>query len=235
MTDIAALATATLSGDMERLRVISQNLANASTPGYRAQVPAAGGTFEDALNGADASQLRSAREGALRDSGRALDLAISGEGYFAVQTPAGTRYTRRGDFTMDASGRVLTHQGYPLLSEGGPLSVSSPDFSIDPRGVVRVADEIVGQLLLAMPDGGAALRYADDGLYAAADELSLAPPSSGKASIRQGALEMANVNPLDQMVAMMETVRHFSTSAHALKAYDQMLDAAINQSADFQG
>lgn len=239
MTDIAALATATLSADMERLRIISQNLANASTPAYRAEVAVGGGpgSFANLLDGqasfSPVEAHRSQRQGAIQQTGRKLDLAIEGEGWFRLQTPQGVRYTRRGDFAMDASGRLQNAQGHLLLASAAPLSLPNADFEIDAQGAVKLGNGAIDRLLLGQLQEGEALEYVGDGLYAAARDLPAIAPGPGTASIRQGAIERGNVDPLQEMVAMMQTVRHFGSSAQALRAYDQMLDAAINQSGSF--
>lgn len=238
MGDIAALAGATLSSDMERMRIISQNLSNASTPGYRAELamPAGPERFAAALRGteppATPTPVRAERAGMLRETQRRLDLAIEGPGYFRLQTPAGVRYTRRGDFTMDASGRVLSQGGFPLLGENGELVLPGAEFEIDARGSVRIGSTSVARILLAMPQDEE-LSYLGDSLFAASEDLPMAAPEAGRAALRQGALENANVNPLQEMVSLMETVRHVGFSAQALRAYDQMLDASINQTGDF--
>lgn len=240
MGDIAALAAATLSSDMERLRIISQNLSNASTPAYRAELPTPTNPerFAAALRGGPLPQetapVRTGKAGMLRETQRRLDLAIEGPGYFRVQTPAGVRYTRRGDFTMDAGGRVLSQAGFPLLGESGELVLPGGDFEIDPQGVVRIGSTPVARILLGMPqDQDQELSYLGDSLFAAQDDLPTAGPEAGRAALRQGALESANVNPLQEMVSLMETVRHVGFGAQALRAYDQMLDASINQTGDF--
>ncbi|MDM4772904.1 flagellar hook-basal body protein [Solimonas sp. SE-A11] len=237
MTDIAALVTATLANDQERLRIIAQNLANASTPAYRAEIPVGTGAFASLIDGSQPGSAveahRSQRQGAIQQTGRKLDLAIEGEGWFRVQAPEGVRYTRRGDFEMDPSGRVQTAQGLPLLAGSAPLSLPNMDFEIDAQGAVRVGSGVLDRILLAQADEDTQLVYVGEGLYAAAGELPIAAPEAGTASIRQGAIERGNVDPLQEMVAMMQTVRHFGSSAQALRAYDQMLDAAINRSGDF--
>ena len=238
MTDIAALATATLSNDMERLRIIAQNLANASTPAYRAEIPVSGrpSSFSEVLDGMQPSGVtsyRSERQGPILQTGRKLDLAIEGEGWFRLQTPQGVRYTRRGDFSMDASGRVINPQGFPLLAGGAPLNLPSMDFEIDAQGAIKVGTGVLDRILLGQAEEGAHLEPVGDSLYAAAEELQMVAPEAGTAAIRQGAIERGNVDPLQEMVAMMQTVRHFGSSAEVLRAYDQMLDAAINKSGDF--
>ena len=134
---------------------------------------------------------------------------------------------------MDASGRVINPQGFPLLAGGAPLNLPSMDFEIDAQGAIKVGTGVLDRILLGQAEEGAHLEPVGDSLYAAAEELQMVAPEAGTAAIRQGAIERGNVDPLQEMVAMMQTVRHFGSSAEVLRAYDQMLDAAINKSGDF--
>jgi flagellar basal-body rod protein FlgF len=244
MSDAVSAATAAMLADGERLRYISQNIANVSTAGYRAEQPlwTGAGSFESLLVGDLASELqastallRDRRPGPMSQTGRGLDLAIEGDGYFEVATAAGPRYTRRGDFHLDASGRLVTAAGASVQGSGGDIILPGTDFTIDASGRIHKDDTVLGQIALVAFDDDRALVHEADGLYRGdAEQLRADFVNPAITHLRQGFLEMSNVQPMDETVRMIETVRHFGLSAQALRAYDQMLGTAISEMGNFQ-
>jgi hypothetical protein len=125
-----------------RQAVLTHNLANAETAGFKAERVFAR-MIDDALPVADtATDLRA---GALTTTGSPGDLALEGDGFFRVETPAGERWTRGGSFRPDAEGRLVDPNGNPLLGEGGPIEVGSGDFTVAPDGTVRAGGQEVGR------------------------------------------------------------------------------------------
>ena len=230
-----ALGPAMLAQD-----AIANNLANATSTGFRQDRIAfertffqggaanAGGaaTVEEA--GGLAPRLRTAvdaRPGPYDVTERKLDLAIQGEGWFVVETPDGERYTRAGHFQLADDGTVVTSQGYPLLSEGGPVTLTGEeDFAIAPNGEVRVGTESRGRLRVAVFDGDPGLTHVGGGLFAAKGE----PAAAADAHVLQGVLEGSNVEPMQALVEMLALTRHFEMNQKAFQAQDDALGTLLS-------
>jgi flagellar basal-body rod protein FlgG len=237
MPDAIAAATAAMLLDLEELKSVSQNFANVNTTGYKAERAAGMDPADFAVLLRSGQPLPSGdasldpRAGTLRPTGRKLDVAIEGTAFFQVQTSAGIRYTRRGDFQLGADGVLQTAAGDAVLGAGGAMRFKSDAFEIAADGTVREKGQVMGALALATFSNSSTLVRESGGLYSA--EQGQSQPAGPDARVRQGYLEAANVQPAAEMVRMMETVRHFGLAAQALRAYDQVLDASINKLGQF--
>jgi flagellar basal-body rod protein FlgF len=237
MNDPVAAVAGAMRADAEALRTISQNVANAQTPAYRREIPLVYSNFEalaagasDAGNsiGADVLRLGTAvdlRPGTLQSTGEPLDLSIEGAAFFVVSTANGERLTRRGDFRLDGEGRIVTPTGDAVLGTNGPIQVRGGRPAISADGTVRVGDAVIDKLRLAEVGNAAALQPEGGGLYAPA--AGDAPIDSGGAQVRQGFLETSNVQSVDEMIALMDTMRRFEAAQHFIRGYDSMVDQAI--------
>ncbi|MDB5988172.1 MAG: flagellar hook-basal body protein [Nevskia sp.] len=232
MADAISIAKASLLGDLERLNVLSQNTSNAATSGYRRQVAVSlpfDGRLLEPVNAYDGTvhvaTTTDTQAGMLAKTSRSLDLALDGDGYFRIGTKQGDRYTRRGDFRLDSVGRLVTSSGDPVLSSSGEIRLTTSDVSIAENGDIHAGTELVGRLDLTQFADPSKLIYQGDGLLLAPTQSQI---DRSNTRIRQGYLEKSNVNPLHEMVAMMETSRHFAMTRTVLTAYDDMLDSAIN-------
>lgn len=158
-------------------------------------------------------------QGALIPTGNALDVAIEGEGYFSVRTPAGVRYTRAGSFQVDATGMLTTRDGHPVLGSNGPIQVprgATP--TIDPTGLVQAGGATLDRLAVVTGD----LTKAGNGLYVGAAK-PLANPR-----LEPGYLEASNVNAVTEMVHMIATLRVFEANQRVVQAQDETLQKAVN-------
>lgn len=176
------------------------------------------------------------RPGTLRTTGQSLDLAIAGQGYFEVSTEDGPAYTRQGNFTLDARGRLVTAQGHPVMGKGGEIVLADARPTIDASGqvfesaavgVARNAATPVAQLKIVRFEDGANLQRASGGLVQSAD----GPLQMNDADIRlqQGFLENSNVSSMREMVDLMQTVRHLESMQKVTLAYDEMLGTAVRK------
>lgn len=233
MTETIGVIEAAMRADAEALRVIGQNIANAEVTAYRRQIPINQLDYAQVVSELDGQPPMSfataidSRPGTLRSTGEALDLAIEGSGYFALQSPSGVVLTRRGDFRVNADGVLSSASGLPVLGTGGPIAIGASVPTIDADGSVRIEDEIVGQLQLVHVAADAPLQYLGEGLYTA--PVSDQAGAEGYGAIRQGVLETSNVTPVGEMVQLMETLRHFEASQRLARGYDQMLEKAISE------
>ena len=163
-------------------------------------------------------------EGVGIETGRALDLAIAGRGFFAVETPQGIRYTRNGAFTLDAERYLVTEQGYRVLGNQGPLQLPAGEVQIQERGQIFVDGEAVGQLRLADFADLQALRKEGATLWAAEQgELAF------NGEVRQGFLEGSNVQVAEEMSRMRTALRLYESNQRVLQAHDQLTGKAVNE------
>ncbi|MDU9030462.1 flagellar hook-basal body protein [Pseudomonas mediterranea] len=234
MSDLIMQLAGVIQRDIDNLKAVSQNVANANTYGYRAErtfnvMPAnsmAGGTgVSSGLDDIQAQTWISADGGALQHTGRATDLALSGDAWFALKTPGGVLLSRDGRFQVDNTGYLVSKAGYPVLADEGPLQVAGGVLKVDASGQVSVDDRPVGRLSVVRVDNPQQLLAVGDGLYAAGSKLT--PAKSFV--VHQGLLERSNAAMGTDMVKMMEVSRHVETMQRALSAYDGMLNSGINQ------
>jgi flagellar basal-body rod protein FlgF len=233
------IAASGMLAEQVRQDQIANDLANASTPGYKSD-RAVQSSFGDMLlrntaTGAGIGSLSlGARitkivtdmtQGPLSQTGDPLDLALSGDGFFAVSSPGGTRYTRDGQLTVDAAGTLRTSTGYPVLGTNGrPIDVSgakSPDdISVAADGTVSVGKTAVGQLAIVSLTG--AVKQGDT-LFA-----GVAGAKPAATAVQQGYLEGSGVNPATAMVDMIVSLRAYESTQRVLHAIDDDLGRAVN-------
>jgi flagellar basal-body rod protein FlgF len=224
--DITQIAATILSRAERRAEIAAQNITNASTPGYRRQIG-----FEEALASAprdaaaDPPAATDFRAGQLAQTGAPGDLAIAGEGFFAVRGETEIFYTRQGQFRRDGEGRLVTADGLALQAEGGgDLLVGNGTFQVSADGIVTRDGAAVARIALYDFGDRSALVERRGSLFAAQTEpLPVQAPA-----IRQGMLEGSNVSTGDEMVAMMEAVRRAETGQRLVNTYDDLIGRALN-------
>ncbi len=221
------------TGLMQEMRAIANNIANASTTGFRAEEVifaehvAAIGPDHPSLSMATADVRRTVMtQGALSQTGGPFDLAVEGEGYFMVQTPEGERLTRAGHFTPNQNGDLVTSEGYPVLDAGGaPVFVPTDAgrVAISADGTISAGGQPIGQIGLVVPlDPNGMLR--EDGVRFRADG-GVEPAPNGR--MMQGFLEDSNVNPILQIGRMIEVQRAYELGQNFLQSEDERIRGAI--------
>lgn len=243
MQEVMGVMLGALRQDTARVERIGVNLANALTPGYQREIVVAppsrveaGGGFARLVAAGQAGDsgalqdlrvLRDPRPGTLKSTGQAWDLALASEGYFEVATPQGPAYTRRGQFQIDAQGRLVTAQGWPVMGADGEIRPGTGTPGIQANGQIRVGDKSVGQLRIVHFDEPAALRHVDAGYFSSETPGTVLPDA--RIGLRQGFLENANVSHSHEMVELMRTMRHFESMTRVLQGYDDMIGGAIRK------
>lgn len=220
------IATAGARSQSDALDVIANNVANANTVGYQAERV----SFGEALATAQSPDARyvgvagthsDATPGALEQTGNPLDLALVGDGYFAIQTDRGVRYTRAGNFQIDASNRIVSASGHPAVSATGAPIVVPPDaaeIKVDADGTVRADGVDLGRIRVAR-FAPTALSREGDSLYAAAG----APVTGGEEpTIVAGTLEKSNVNVVRGVVDLVKVSRTYQALMSAIENYKQI-------------
>ncbi|MGB3545257.1 flagellar basal-body rod protein FlgG [Rubrivirga sp.] len=254
---LRALRTAALGMSAQQMSVdnTANNLANANTTGFKRnrvafqdllyqRVRAAGG--EDGAapparlqmgHGAIAvATVGTFTQGGLTETGNALDMAVNGSGFFAVQMPDGSRaYTRDGAFTLTAEGLIVTQSGF-TLDPGIEVPPDSLELQIQPDGTVRALlpgepePTELGQLELARFQNPAGLRNMGGNLFAETEGSGtpvVAPPGQdGIGTVQQGLLEASNVDVVQEMVDLIASQRAYELNSKMVQAGEEMLQIA---------
>jgi flagellar basal-body rod protein FlgG len=244
MSNALTIAVQSMQNDLSRLDAISQNAANINTPGYRRTITTST-SFADVLSlsrgrtGAGASltlpSMTSAVDtthGALKATGNPLDLALDGEGYFELSTPTGPAYVRTVSARLDEQGRLVNQAGLLVNGTGGDIVADGSNATIGPRGEVLVHGEAVAHLRVVRFDDPHALEKTPDGLLRP-KSANATPQEAATVQVRSGFLEGSNVTPLNEMVAMLETSRHFESQQKLFQGYDEQLSNAIQHLGQF--
>jgi flagellar basal-body rod protein FlgF len=232
-----ALIYTAMSGAERALRgqqVHANNLANMDTTGFRANLELStarslpGYGYDDRHMADMQANAVTTRSGTLKSTGRELDVAISGNGFFTVQGPTGEGYTRAGAITLDADG-AMTVGGMPILGEGGPITLPiHTKVQIGQDGTVSIQTpgsaqmQVVDKLKLVKAEASE-LSKNEAGLLVARDGQPLAADATVQVS--SGHLEGSNVSAVEEMVATMSLNRTFEIQMKLFKASDSMAEA----------
>lgn len=219
---------------LEKQATASNNLANATTTGFRAQVdqfravPVQGAPLATRAFVVDSTTGSDFRAGAIQHTGRDLDMAVQGRGWLAVQAADGTEaYTRNGSLRMDENGIVQTHNGLNVLGDGGPMSIppgrnlavaKDGTVSLVPDGSAATGLTSIGRMKLVNPKEADMVR-GDDGLFRMKDGKPA--PVDPNVTLIGGSLESSNVNVVDEMVNMISLARQFEMQMKLLQHAEQ--------------
>jgi flagellar basal-body rod protein FlgG len=218
------IAASGMLAEQARQDLIANDMANASTPGYKADRSSQRSfgdlLLQDTRTGAIvgplgmgaqlAEQVTDLRPGNVRDTGEPLDLAITGDGFFGVQTDQGVRYTRNGRFMADGQGRMTDQLGNPVLGPNGqPIQLAAD-------GTVRAGQ--VGVFAVANAEKVGEARF-----------TGAAGGQANGSTVRVGALEDSGVDPARTMVDMMASMRAFEAGQRVIRTIDDTLAKAASQ------
>jgi flagellar basal-body rod protein FlgF len=237
----------------KQLQIISNNLANANTVGYKmdhglyqsidpADLPA---SFVSNFPEMTTSQAQSFwfqfssytdfTAGSLKNTGNDFDLALIGHGFFCVQKPDGVYYTRKGDFTLNEEGVLVTGNGYPVVGDGGEITVDGSGnphqvkkFAVDEEGNVSVDGKQVGNLrIVDFPEPDKLMKMGDT-LFKPA-ENSPPPIEAEDFKVSQGFLELSNVDVVKMMTEMIEVLRGYESYQKVIRTADEASAKSINE------
>ncbi|MCG8017925.1 MAG: flagellar basal-body rod protein FlgF [Candidatus Thiodiazotropha sp. 'RUGA'] len=219
----------------------SNNLANVNTPGFMEDLnqfrsmPVFGPGYPTRVYALDERPDINFDKGSLQTTGNPLDVAINGEGYFAVQAPDGSEaYTRRGDLKVDANGLVTNGEGLPVIGNGGPLALPPMErLEIAPDGTITILPEGATPDALAIVDRIKMVNPPRDALHKGEDGL-LRMKEGGEADadaatqLVSGSIESSNVNVADALVNMIELSRKFELQVKMMKSAEEMDKASAS-------
>jgi len=225
-----------------RHQASAENLAQAHHPGYRRRLVRET-SFESALGqqqnptaatlptgdgSGDVDVHVDFESGPLRQTGRSLDIAVQGDGFFVVDGPDGPLYTRNGGFHVNQAGQLVTIDQLPVLSEDGPLTlpngVSSQAIQVSATGEVLADGQLLGQLQLASFEDNTLLTAAGVSLFAAPPGVQ---PQPSQVQVVQGFLEQSNVAAIDELVSIMVGSRQYEVARKAMSVIEQAIQKHV--------
>ncbi len=234
------------------LDVVANNIANVNTSGFKAD----GTVFEEFIGRVARSdkmtnhdrQVSFVRDratwidfsqGTMERTGNPTDVAINGKGFFAVQTPAGERYTRNGGFLINNTGQLVTSEGHPVLGENGPIQFQPNDIQIKISGDGTVSVAVAGtpgqeaqrgKLRMVGIDNPALLQKAGLGTFSLGNGANVVADTQSK--FEQGSIEKSNVRSVVEMTRMIEITRTYTQVANMLQQQSDMRKTAIDKLAE---
>ncbi len=243
-----------MNAQQNRLDAISNNLANVDTVGFKKDVSVSknfsellirranfDGVYQKGSNSFDAAPIigklglgvetnenyTDFSQGSFKQTGSNIDFAFSGEGFFAVETPYGERYTRDGNFILGKEGILLTKEGYPVLGENGYIHVADDKFSVNEDGMIYSAEnnEELGRFKVVRFDNERYLQKMGQNLY---QQTEISGPShiaegNERPKFLQGFVETSNVNVVNEMVQMIEVNRAYEANQKTITSEDSMM------------
>lgn len=223
----------TMLAQQQRLNQVSNNLANVDTAGYKQDSV----TFGEMLYNASRNRQRvgkalniltSHQQGVVQMTGNALDMAVSGNGFFKIQTPEGIRYTRAGNFQLNSEGQLSMPNGGLVAGDGGPVALENSDVVIDRLGQVIVNSQIVNQLSVVTFDDLTALEKVGENLFRL-QEGGGQEVAAANFEVKQGYLEKSNVNTVREMTELIELQRAYEGQQKMIRAIDDIDNLAVRR------
>lgn len=211
----AYVALSGLRTRLDQLDRVAADLANAGTAGYKSEkvttIASERPTFSRALQSAvdvvAGPGRLDFRNGQVSPTGRDLDMALQGRGFFEVQTEAGPRYTRNGQFQRRSDGVLTTADGDAVMGEGGPITLGPGQISVQPDGTIRTGATVAGKLNVVEFADVTKLRREDAGRFRY--DGTTAPTRAVGTTIEGSAIEQSNVSVVDRMVQLTDVGRSY--------------------------
>ncbi len=226
-----------------RMDMLSNNLANINTTGYKADKPAfrldaaaapqevAGNTIPGRLSpyAPPLEALTDFTPGPAGRTGNPLDVAIVGEGFFEVQAPEGLRYTRNGNLTINEEGLLSTSDGWPVMGQGGEIAIDGSKVEITDQGEIYVDGEAVDILKVVAFDQPQELTKTGNTLFLAPQGVAGNSVDEDQVQVAQGFLEGANVDAIRTMTEVIETMRVFEAYQRIIRSVDETTAKTVNE------
>lgn len=240
-TDIAGLNT-----QLNRMEIVSNNLANANTDGFKRRTTVVSPFHKMMLvnlngNASSAQRIGNIHQGSqvtevatdfsagvYAKTGNMGDLAITGEGFFTLEDDDGNRYyTRNGKFFIEPDRYIYHGTGLRLLGEGGPVQVPGDEFSVSDTGEISAAGRRIDRILITRFDNPNLLAKSGNSLYSATGGVQAIPVENPQ--IYQEHLEKSNVDSTKEMITAMEVLRAYEVGHKMAQAHDRLVDLAVRE------
>ena len=207
---------------------IARNLANANTVGFKKNMI----SFKTVLDG-ETSTLQTDygidySHGSLKYTGNTFNMAIDGDGFFAVETANGIRYTRNGQFQLSNTGEMVTDTGSKVLGQGGPIVIpkGGGEILVDKKGIIKVNGKEIGRLTITNFNDLTKLVPTGNSTFAAPDD-AVDDTGEKKYNVAQGYLESSNVSVVTEMVDMITNMRSYEASNNVIKTFSELMEKLI--------
>ena len=218
-----------------RQEAMAHNLANISTPGYKATRVFASVLDETNIKGVDS--IRAAehdqktyidmKQGSIRYTGRDLDFALEGKGFFVVDTPGGEKYTRNGNFTISADGDLVDSSGFQVLGDGGPISLSGKGtIEVDESGNIMMDGQVKGKILVKEFGNTIGLVSEGVGLYGPRPGAAL-QETEADVRVFQNYLENSNVTGLEEATNMTAMMKNYEACQKMVQLQNQAVGRLV--------
>jgi flagellar basal-body rod protein FlgG len=215
-----------------QLEIISQNLSNIDTVGYKKDTISFKdyllsqlSGIEDSFDGRTMSDISTVTtdfsNGNLIETGNPLDIALNGSGFISLE---GNQYTRKGNLIRDNDGYLVTQNGIKVFGNSGPIQILDGEIEIDPYGNINVDGNLIDTLKIVDFDNPSSLIKKGEDIFET-DQQGF----QSKAMVQQGYLETSNVNAISEMVYMINTLRDFETYQKAIQAFDEATAKVTNE------
>ena len=229
----------------KRMQVISNNLANINTSGFKKdkghfRIIDSPDSIKEDLEKKSISEEKQQpplwlkfdtktdfSSGPLKHTGNPLDLALEGDGFFCIKTEQGTQYTRNGNFSLDQDGMLVTMDGLPVLGEGGPINIEGNTIIVDVKGNISIDGSQVDTIKIVGFQNPDALKKTGNSLFKIADKNAVETKAEN-IGVSQGFIELSNVNAIRMMTEMIEVLRGYESYQKAIKTADETTAKAIN-------
>lgn len=210
---------------------ISNNLSNAQTAGFKKDIPIFYPLLNRTWNQLVTSQTEEAKtlfhQGNLHKTGNDLDLAIDGEGFFKIKTPEGIRYTRAGNFKLGRERQLVTSEGFPVVGRNGEITIGGRSIVIATDGTIRIDGEEADQItVVTFPDLGL-LKKEGHNLFRS--EFPQQEIEAKESQVVQGALELSNVNPIEEMVDLIDSLRAYEACLKVIQTQNELKSSEIGK------
>jgi len=249
------IATSGALAQQMRLEVLANNLSNSNTVGFKedktifreyfplSPVMPGETAVENGSSSAVAPQSDSYvmlertmvdfSPGQLRSTSNRLDFALNGNGFFCIEAPSGTLYTRKGNFTLNKEGILVTQEGLPVLGNKSKIRLGGSDITVDKQGNISEKGSVIDSLRIVDFTDRSVLSKAGDTFFAPADP-SITGQNVDEPEISQGFIEMSNVDTVRVMTEMIETLRTYESYQKVIQSYSDVTTKAINEVGSLQ-
>jgi flagellar basal-body rod protein FlgF len=215
----------------KRYSVIANNLSNSQTAGFKKENLVFRKVIENVSNQLRGEEMGSMvisfQQGELETTGNSLDVAIDGEGFFKIKTPQGIRYSRAGKFELNSDKTLVNSSGFPVMGKNGEITLGSRNVSIGKDGSIQAGGSTVDHLAVVTLQDPTLLKKEGQTLLRL--EVPQEEGEESEAQVIQGTLELSNVNAVEEMIKMLDSLRTYESCMKLIQANDELNSKAVSE------